>query len=77
MFGFQLESRRAEMETACMSYRERIAELWERLQIPQEEREAVAEHMQCSKKRNMDAVRFTHTPLQPLQISLTDYMTNN
>lgn len=62
------------MEAACVSYRDRIGELWDRLQIPQEEREAIAEHMQCSKKRNMEAVRFTYTPLQ---ISLTGSKTKH
>ncbi len=45
-----------ENERVCGSYREKIHELWERLQIPQEERDAFSEHMTLSKKRNMEAV---------------------
>lgn len=53
---FQLESRKAENERICGSYREKIQELWDRLHISQEERDAIAEHMTMSKKRNMEAV---------------------
>lgn len=34
-----------------------MQELWERLQIPQEERQALSEHMVKSKKKNIEAVR--------------------
>lgn len=40
----------------CGSYREKIRELWDRLHIPEEDREAVVEHMTMSRKRNMEAV---------------------
>ncbi|NXU95398.1 PRC1 regulator, partial [Xiphorhynchus elegans] len=40
----QLEARRALNEAVCAELRARIAALWERLQIPQEEREASAVH---------------------------------
>lgn len=60
MVGFQLENRKVEIKAICVSYRGRIAELWERLQIPQEE--TLAEHMQSSSKRNMDYVS-AQTPL--------------
>lgn len=66
LFGFQLENRKAEIEEACVSYRNRITELWERLQIPLEERDSIAEHIQCSKKRNMDAVSFMYIPVLPI-----------
>lgn len=52
----QLEGRKAENEALCVVYREKIQQLWERLQIPPEERENMAVHMSLSKKRNMDAV---------------------
>ncbi|KAM4618418.1 protein regulator of cytokinesis 1-like [Polymixia lowei] len=53
----QLEERKAENEVCCSAYRTKIQELWERLQIPQEEREAFSEHMVKSKKKNMEALQ--------------------
>lgn len=53
---FQLHTRKAENELCCSSLRARIQGLWERLQVPQEEREALSEHMVLSKKRNIAAV---------------------
>ncbi len=38
---FQLESRKAESEALCVSIRGRIEELWEMLQVPEEERESL------------------------------------
>ena len=52
----QLEERRAENEALCEAHRERIQRLWDRLQVPQEEREAFSPHMVMSKKRNLDVV---------------------
>lgn len=54
----QLEERKAENEALCESHREKIQQLWDRLQAPQEEREAFNEHMVSSKKRNLEAVRL-------------------
>ncbi|KAG5270174.1 hypothetical protein AALO_G00189610 [Alosa alosa] len=53
----QLEMRKAENEAVCVAYREKIQQLWERLQTPQEERDAMSVHMTLSKKRNMDALQ--------------------
>lgn len=53
---FQLHSRKAENELCCSNLRARIQGLWERLQVPQEEREVLSEHMVLSKKRNIAAV---------------------
>uniref|UniRef100_A0A8C2E1W1 Protein regulator of cytokinesis 1b n=1 Tax=Cyprinus carpio TaxID=7962 RepID=A0A8C2E1W1_CYPCA len=64
----QLESRKAENERVCGSYREKIHELWERLQIPQEEREAISEHMTLSKKRNMEALQAEVKRLEELKL---------
>uniref|UniRef100_A0AAY4CNC6 Protein regulator of cytokinesis 1a n=1 Tax=Denticeps clupeoides TaxID=299321 RepID=A0AAY4CNC6_9TELE len=52
----RLESRKTENEALCSTYRSRIQDLWERLQVPQEDREILTEHMTTSKKRNMNAV---------------------
>lgn len=54
----QLEERKAENEVMCENHREKIQQLWDRLQVPQEEREAFNEHMVSSKKRNLEAVSF-------------------
>lgn len=57
----QLEERKTENEATCESHREKIQQLWDRLQVPQEEREAFNEHMVSSRKRNLEAVRrFEH-----------------
>lgn len=57
MISFQLQERKAEKELRCSAFRTKIQELWERLQIPQEERETLSEHMVKSKKKNIEAVR--------------------
>lgn len=54
----QLEERKVEIEAKCESYRERMQRLWDRLQVPQEERSVFNEHMVTSRKRNLDAVRL-------------------
>ncbi|TSK20021.1 Protein regulator of cytokinesis 1 [Bagarius yarrelli] len=64
----QLESRKAENERICGSYREKIQELWERLHIPQEERDAIAEHLIVSKKRNMEALNAELSRLEELKL---------
>ncbi|XP_026123772.1 protein regulator of cytokinesis 1-like isoform X1 [Carassius auratus] len=64
----QLESRKAENERVCGSYREKIHELWERLQTPQEERDAMCEHMTLSKQRNMEALQAEVERLEELKL---------
>ncbi|XP_047666931.1 protein regulator of cytokinesis 1b isoform X3 [Tachysurus fulvidraco] len=64
----QLESRKAENERICKSYREKIQELWDRLHISQEDREAIAEHMTTSKKRNMEALQAEVNRLEELKL---------
>lgn len=54
---FQLQQRKIEKELCFLDFRTKIKGLWERLQVPQEEREAFSDHMVESKKRNMEAVR--------------------
>lgn len=54
---FQLQRRKAENDLCCLDLRAKVKGLWERLQIPQEEREALSDHMVASKKRNREAVR--------------------
>lgn len=53
----QLEEQKTENEAMCENHREKIQRLWDRLQVPQEERQAFNEHMVTSRKRNLEAVR--------------------
>lgn len=53
----QLEARRALNEAVCAELRARILALWERLQIPEEERQASAVHLAGSRARTRRAVR--------------------
>lgn len=53
----QLEERKTENEAMCESHREKIQQLWDRLQVPQEDRQALNEHMVTSRRRNLEAVR--------------------
>lgn len=61
----QLQERKAEIEMRCASYRTKILELWERLKIPQEERDLLSEHMHKTKKINIEALQ---TELQRLEV---------
>uniref|UniRef100_A0AAY4CND0 Protein regulator of cytokinesis 1a n=1 Tax=Denticeps clupeoides TaxID=299321 RepID=A0AAY4CND0_9TELE len=64
----RLESRKTENEALCSTYRSRIQDLWERLQVPQEDREILTEHMTTSKKRNMNALQAEVQHLEELKI---------
>ncbi|XP_017567081.1 protein regulator of cytokinesis 1b isoform X2 [Pygocentrus nattereri] len=64
----QLESKKAENERICASYREKIQELWDRLQISQEDRDAISENMTLSKKRNMEALQAEVNRLEELKL---------
>ncbi|XP_037624119.1 protein regulator of cytokinesis 1-like isoform X1 [Sebastes umbrosus] len=64
----QLQERKAENELCCSAFRTKIQELWERLQIPQEEREALSEHMVKSKKSNMEALQAEVQRLELLKL---------
>ncbi|KAK6309377.1 hypothetical protein J4Q44_G00208400 [Coregonus suidteri] len=64
----QLEDRKTANELVCNSYRTKIQELWERLQLPQEEREGISEHMVQSRKKNMDALQAECRRLEQLKI---------
>ncbi|KAM4630413.1 protein regulator of cytokinesis 1b [Polymixia lowei] len=64
----QLEERKAENEAICETHRERIQALWDRLQVPQEERGAFSEHMVASKKKNLEALRAEVQRLEELKL---------
>uniref|UniRef100_H2TY26 Protein regulator of cytokinesis 1a n=1 Tax=Takifugu rubripes TaxID=31033 RepID=H2TY26_TAKRU len=61
----QLQQRKIEKELCFLDVRTKIKGLWERLQVPQEDREAFSDHMVESKKRNMEALQ---TELQRLEV---------
>lgn len=64
----QLQERKTENELLCSGFRTKIQELWERLQIPQEEREALSEHMVNSKKKNIEALQAEVQRLEELKM---------
>lgn len=64
----QLQEHKAENEHLCSAFRSKIQQLWERLQIPEEEREALSEHMVMSKKRNIEALQAEVQRLELLKM---------
>ncbi|XP_032437727.1 LOW QUALITY PROTEIN: protein regulator of cytokinesis 1-like [Xiphophorus hellerii] len=64
----QLQERKTENELLCSSFRTKIQELWERLQVPQEERESFSEHMLGSKKKNVEALQAEVQRLELLKM---------
>uniref|UniRef100_A0A8V0X4D4 Protein regulator of cytokinesis 1 n=1 Tax=Gallus gallus TaxID=9031 RepID=A0A8V0X4D4_CHICK len=64
----QLEARRALNEAMCAELRSRITELWERLQVPNEEREAFAVHMTGSKAKTREALKLEVERLEELKL---------
>ncbi|KAF7663259.1 hypothetical protein LDENG_00215570 [Lucifuga dentata] len=64
----QLEECKAEKERRCSAFRSKIQDLWKRLQIPQEEREAFSEHMVMSKKKNIEALQAEVQRLEELKM---------
>lgn len=53
----QLEVKKSKNEAECEALRVQIRELWDRLQIPEEEKEPVAAFMTGSKAKVRNAVR--------------------
>ncbi|XP_074151282.1 protein regulator of cytokinesis 1 isoform X5 [Sminthopsis crassicaudata] len=64
----QLEVRKAQNEAVCEGLRSRIRELWDRLQIPLEEREALAMFMTGSKAKIRKALQSEADRLEELKI---------
>ncbi|XP_008410251.1 protein regulator of cytokinesis 1-like [Poecilia reticulata] len=64
----QLQERKTENELLCSSFRTKIQELWERLQVPQEERESFSEHMLGSRKKNVEALQAEVLRLELLKM---------
>ncbi|XP_026094412.1 protein regulator of cytokinesis 1-like isoform X1 [Carassius auratus] len=65
----QLESRKAESEALCVSIRGRIAELWEMLQVPEEEREgeSLTQNTHTSTKSRLNALQAELQRLEELK----------
>ncbi|KAM4766676.1 protein regulator of cytokinesis 1 isoform 2-T2 [Cyanocitta cristata] len=64
----QLEARRALNEAVCTELRARIVALWERLQIPEEERESSAVHLAGSKVKTRRALQLEVDRLEELKL---------
>ncbi|XP_068814519.1 protein regulator of cytokinesis 1 isoform X1 [Struthio camelus] len=64
----QLEARRSLNEAMCAELRSRIVALWERLQIPVEEREAFAVHMTGSRAKTRKALQLEVDRLEELKL---------
>uniref|UniRef100_G1NE45 Protein regulator of cytokinesis 1 n=1 Tax=Meleagris gallopavo TaxID=9103 RepID=G1NE45_MELGA len=64
----QLEARRALNEATCAELRSRITELWERLQVPEEERQSFAVHMTGSKAKTREALKLEVDRLEELKL---------
>ncbi|OWK52044.1 Protein regulator of cytokinesis 1 [Lonchura striata] len=64
----QLEARRALNEAVCAELRTRILALWERLQIPEEERQASAVHLAGSRARTRRALQQEVDSLEELKL---------
>ncbi|KAH1184164.1 protein regulator of cytokinesis 1 isoform X1 [Mauremys mutica] len=64
----QLEARRALNEAVCSELRSRIVELWDRLKVPAEEREAFATYMTGSRAKTRKALQFEVDRLEELKL---------
>ncbi|XP_033044823.1 protein regulator of cytokinesis 1 isoform X3 [Trachypithecus francoisi] len=64
----QLEMRKSQNEAVCEGLRAQIRELWDRLQIPEEEREAVATIMSGSKAKVRKALQSEVDRLEELKM---------
>uniref|UniRef100_A0A3Q3WTD6 Uncharacterized protein n=1 Tax=Mola mola TaxID=94237 RepID=A0A3Q3WTD6_MOLML len=56
------------ISSMCESHREKIQQLWDRLQVPQEERQAFNVHMVTSRKRNLEALQAEVWHLEELKL---------
>uniref|UniRef100_A0A672PVK8 Protein regulator of cytokinesis 1-like n=1 Tax=Sinocyclocheilus grahami TaxID=75366 RepID=A0A672PVK8_SINGR len=63
----QLESRKAESGALCGSIRGRIEELWEMLQVPEEERESLMQNTRTSTKSRLNTLQAELQRLEELK----------
>ncbi|XP_032050653.1 protein regulator of cytokinesis 1 isoform X2 [Aythya fuligula] len=64
----QLEARRSLNEAVCVELRSRITALWDRLQVPEEERESFAVHMTGSRAKTRKALQLEVDRLEELKL---------
>nr|XP_014340378.1 PREDICTED: protein regulator of cytokinesis 1 isoform X3 [Latimeria chalumnae] len=64
----QLEVQKSQKEAMCSLLRNKITELWERLQVPQEERDAFRVHMRGTKPQTIQALEAEVTRLEELKL---------
>ncbi|XP_025896331.1 protein regulator of cytokinesis 1 isoform X2 [Nothoprocta perdicaria] len=64
----QLEGQRSLNEALCVELRSRVLVLWERLQVPAEEREAFAVHMTGSRAKTRRALQLEVDRLEELKL---------
>ncbi|KAE8618116.1 hypothetical protein XENTR_v10009278 [Xenopus tropicalis] len=64
----QLEEQKMKNQVLCEELRSKITELWERLQISEEERDAFAEYMTGSKGKTIKALQEEFDRLQELKL---------
>lgn len=65
---FQLEEQIIQNKSLCEELRAKIVELWDRLQVPEEEREAFAVHMTGSKGKTIKVLQDEADRLQELKL---------
>ncbi|KAG8440611.1 hypothetical protein GDO86_006383 [Hymenochirus boettgeri] len=65
---FQLEEQKMKNEVLCEELRAKIAELWERLQIPEEERNYIADYMTGSNGKTIKALQEEVDRLEELKL---------
>ncbi|XP_075063924.1 protein regulator of cytokinesis 1 isoform X2 [Mixophyes fleayi] len=65
---FQLEEQISQNQSLCEELRSKILELWDRLQVPEEERNALALHMTGSKGKTIKALQDEVDRLQELKL---------
>ncbi|XP_056428003.1 protein regulator of cytokinesis 1 isoform X2 [Hyla sarda] len=65
---FQLEEQIRQNKALCEELRTKVIELWDRLQVPEEEREAFAVHMSGSKEKNIKALQEEVDRLHELKL---------
>ncbi|XP_078540237.1 protein regulator of cytokinesis 1-like isoform X2 [Lissotriton helveticus] len=72
----QLEDRKAQNEAVCSQLRSRIVELWNRLQIPTEKREAFSIYMTGSRGKTLEALKNEVKLLDDLNLENLQHLIN-
>ncbi|XP_078539383.1 protein regulator of cytokinesis 1-like isoform X2 [Lissotriton helveticus] len=72
----QLEDRKTQNEAVCSQLRSRIVELWNRLQIPTEKREAFSIYMTGSRGKTLEALKNEVKLLDDLKLENLQHLIN-